>query len=74
MQIKIICIKSNQSGLKEVLAEQQETGEWLAEKIGRSNCSVSKWCSILVQPHLQTLNDMADVLKIDVKNLLVSNL
>lgn len=64
---------ANLNRLKVVLAEQQKTGKWLAEKIGKSNCSVSKWCSNTVQPDLQTLNDIADALKIDVKDLLVSN-
>ena len=64
---------ANLNRLKVVLAEQQKTGKWLAEKIGKSNCSVSKWCSNTVQPDLQTLNDIADALKIDVRDLLVSN-
>lgn len=64
---------ANLNRLKVVLAEQQKTGKWLAEKIGKSNCSVSKWCSNTVQPDLQTLNDIANALKIDVKDLLVSN-
>lgn len=60
----------NLNRLKAVLAEQQRTGKWLAEQIGKSNCSVSKWCSNSVQPDLQTLDTIAKVLKIDIKNLL----
>ena len=60
----------NLNRLKVVLAEQQRTGKWLAEQIGKSNCSVSKWCSNSVQPDLQTLDAIAKVLKIDIKNLL----
>lgn len=59
--------------LKVVLAEQQKTGKMMAEQREKSNCSVSKWCSNTVQPDLQTLNDIANALKIDVKDLLVSN-
>jgi transcriptional regulator with XRE-family HTH domain len=59
--------------LKVVLVENQKTGKWLAEQLGKSNCTVSKWCSNTVQPDLKTLNDIADLLKLDVKELIVSN-
>ena len=64
---------ANLNRLKVVLAEQQKTGKWLAEQIGKSNCTVSKWCSNSVQPDLKTLNDIANVLNIDVKDLIVSS-
>ena len=56
--------------LKVVLAEQQKTGKWLAAQIGKSNCSVSKWCSNSVQPDLVTLDQIAKILKVDIKTLL----
>jgi transcriptional regulator with XRE-family HTH domain len=59
--------------IKAVLAEQDKTSKWLAEQVGRSACTVSKWCSNTVQPDLKTLNEIANVLTIDVKDLLVSN-
>ena len=46
---------ANLNRLKVVLVEQQKTGKWLAEQIGKSNCTVSKWCSNSVQPDLKTL-------------------
>ena len=55
--------------LKVVLAEQQKTGKWLAAQIGKSNCSVSKWCSNSVQPDLVTLDMIAKFLKVDIKTL-----
>lgn len=55
--------------LKVVLAEQQKTGKWLAAQIGKSNCSVSKWCSNSVQPDLVTLDMIAKILKVDIKTL-----
>lgn len=60
----------NLNRLKAVLAEQQKTGKWLAEQIGKSNCSVSKWCSNSVQPDLITLDKIAKVLKVDIRTLL----
>ena len=64
---------SNDNRLKLVLVEHQKTGKWLAEQLGRSTCTVSKWCSNTVQPDLRTLNEIANLLHIDVKDLLVSN-
>ena len=64
---------SNYNRLKLVLVEHQKTGKWLAEQIGRSTCSVSKWCSNTVQPDLKTLNEIANILHLDVKDLLISN-
>ena len=32
---------ANLNRLKVVLAEQQKTGKWLAEQIGKSNCTVN---------------------------------
>lgn len=59
--------------LKAVLAEQDKTSKWLAEQVGKSACTVSKWCSNTTQPDLKTLNEIANALSIDVKDLLVSN-
>ena len=64
---------ANLNRIKVVLVEQGKTGKWLSEQLGKSNCTVSKWCSNTVQPDLKTLNEIADVLKVDVKDLLVSN-
>jgi transcriptional regulator with XRE-family HTH domain len=59
--------------LKVVLVERKKTGKWLADQLGKSTCTVSKWCSNTVQPDLQTLNDIANLLSIDIKELIVSN-
>ena len=64
---------ANLNRLKVVLVEHSKTGKWLAKELGRSECTVSKWCSNTVQPDLKTLNDIADLLKLDVKELIVSN-
>ena len=59
--------------LKAVLAEQDKTSKWLAEQLGKSACTVSKYINQKVQPDLKTLNQIADILQVDVKDLLVSN-
>lgn len=59
--------------IKAVLAEQEKTSKWLAGQVGKSACTVSKWCNNVVQPDLRMLNEIANALSIDVKDLLVSN-
>ena len=56
--------------IKAVLAEQEKNSKWLAEQVGKSACTVSKWCSNSVQPDLNTLDQIAKILKVDVKDLL----
>ena len=41
--------------IKVVLVEQQKTGKWLAEQMGKTTCTVSKWCSNTSQPDLAIL-------------------
>lgn len=64
---------NNLNRLKVVLVEQGKSGKWLAGQMGKSTCTVSKWCSNTVQPDLKTLNDIANLLQVDVKDLIVSN-
>lgn len=58
--------------LKSVLAEKQLIGKWIAEHIGKSENTISKWCSNKEQPSLENLVEIANTLDIDVKDLLVS--
>lgn len=64
---------TNLSGLKVVLAKQYKTGKWLAERLGISTYSVSKWCRNTVQPDLQTLDKIARLLNANIKDLLIDN-
>jgi DNA-binding Xre family transcriptional regulator len=56
--------------IKVVLAEKDKTGRWLSEQIGKSNTTVSKYLNQKVQPDLKTLNAIAKVLEVNVKDLL----
>lgn len=58
--------------LKIVLVEQNKTGKWLAETLGKNEATVSRWCTNETQPSLDTLVKIANALKIDVKDLLIS--
>ena len=58
--------------LKVVLAEQKRTNKWLAEQLGKDPASVNKWCTNVSQPSLETLEEIARSLNVDVKDLLWS--
>mgnify|MGYP004653842691 FL=1 len=57
---------------KVVLVEKRRTGVWLAEQLGVSPVTISKWCSNTTQPTLQTLDKIAELLEIDMRELLTS--
>lgn len=59
--------------LKVVLVEQKKTGKWLAEQLGVSTTTTNRWCSNASQPDLQTLNKIAKVLNVNMKDLLADN-
>mgnify|MGYP004445307115 CR=1 FL=1 len=61
---------ANLNRIKVVLVEQGKTGKWLAGELGKSNCTVSKWCSNSIQPDLNTLDKIAKLLDVNVKDLL----
>lgn len=56
--------------LKVVLAEQQKTNKWLAEKLGKDMTTVSKWCTNKSQPGLETLIEISNALNVEVSELL----
>lgn len=56
--------------LKVMLVEKEKSGKWLADQLGKSTCTVSKWCSNTTQPDLQTLDKIAKLLDVNVKELL----
>ena len=56
--------------LKLMLVEKKRTGLWLAEQLGVSNTTVSKWCSNTTQPTLPTLDRIAELLECEKKELI----
>ena len=61
---------ANLNRIKVVLVEQNKSGKWLAEQLGKSTCTVSKWCSNSIQPDLQTIDKIATILNIDRRTLI----
>lgn len=62
----------NYNRIKVVLAEQRRTNKWLAEELGKDQATVSKWCTNSCQPGIEQLFKIAEVLNVDVKELLWS--
>jgi len=58
--------------LKIILVEKDRTNKWLSEKLNKNKTTVSRWCTNEMQPSLETLVNIAEVLDVDVRELLVS--
>lgn len=58
--------------LKVVLVEHGKTNKWLADKLDKNETTVSRWCTNEVQPSLETLIQISELLNIDVKELIYS--
>lgn len=71
MEIKTERQKLNR--IKAVLAETGHTGKWLAEQLGKDPVTVSKWCTNTSQPDLYTLQNIASVIGVDIKELITSS-
>ena len=59
--------------IKAVLAETGHTGKWLAEQLGKDPVTVSKWCTNTSQPDVYTLQNIASVSGVDIKELITSS-
>ncbi|NBP67377.1 MAG: XRE family transcriptional regulator [Cytophagia bacterium] len=59
--------------IKIVLVEQGRTNKWLADKLGKNTTTVSRWCTNDMQPSLETLVQISEVLHVNVRDLIVSN-
>ncbi len=63
---------ANLNRIKLVLVEKNKTGKWLADELGKTPSTVSKWCQNTIQPDLLTLDKIAQALNVDVKELITS--
>ncbi|MDO4801485.1 MAG: helix-turn-helix transcriptional regulator [Prevotellaceae bacterium] len=63
---------ANLNRIKVVLVEQNKTGKWLAEQLGKSTCTVSNWCQNSIQPDLNTLAKIAQLLNVNITELINS--
>ena len=57
--------------IKLVLVEKKRTSKWLSEQMGVNPSTVSKWCTNTLQPDITSLLRIADLLEVDIKELIV---
>ena len=57
--------------IKLVLVEKKRTSKWLSEQMGVNPSTVSKWCTNISQPDIASLLKIADLLEVDIKELIV---
>ena len=57
--------------IKVVLVEKKKTSRWLAIQLGVTPSTVSKWCTNSSQPDLATVLKIADLLQMDIRELIV---
>ena len=55
--------------IKVMLAEKGKTNKWLSEQVGKDPATVSKWCTNMAQPTLETMMQIAKVLEVDLNEL-----
>lgn len=58
--------------IKVALAETRRKNKWLAEQIGKDESTISQWCTNARQPSLENLLNIANVLEVDIRDLLYS--
>ena len=57
--------------IKLVLVEKKRTNKWLSEQMGGTPSTVSKWCTNSSQSDLPSLLKIADLLEVDIRDLIV---
>ncbi|MCM1311043.1 MAG: helix-turn-helix domain-containing protein [Bacteroides sp.] len=55
--------------LKVVLVEKKKTNKWLCEQLNVNPSTVSKWCTNSSQPDLETLVRIANLLGVELTDL-----
>ena len=58
--------------IKKVLEQKGVKQIWLAEKLGKSFNSVNSYAQNRQQPRLEVLNQIAEILDVDIKDLITS--
>ena len=56
--------------IKVTLVEKQKTNRWLAKQMGKSENTISRWCSNKSQPSIQQFQQIATLLGVDIQTLI----
>lgn len=57
--------------IKSVLVDKDRSQTWLSEKLGKSFSTVNAYCCNRQQPSLSTLQEIAELLNVDIKDLII---
>lgn len=57
--------------IKVILAEKRLTNKWLATQLDKTESTVSRWCTNEKQPNIETFVEIANILDVDVRELLI---
>lgn len=63
-------VKHSINRIKVALAEQSKTNRWLAEQMGKSEITISRWAQNKSQPSLEQLLQIASLLSVSPKDLI----
>ena len=66
--------KVNYNRIKSVLAEKNVSSKGLAKHLGKTESTVSRWCTNDVQPSVEIFARIAEYLKVDIRELFVSTI
>ncbi len=58
--------------IKKVLKRQGRTQKWLSDRVGKSYVAVTNYCNNNTQPTIPVLFQIAELLDVDVRDLLIS--
>lgn len=56
--------------IKVVLVEKNLSSKWHAEQLGKNEATISRWCTNDVQPTLNTLASIAELLGVQITDLI----
>jgi toxin-antitoxin system, antitoxin component, xre family len=62
--------KNCQNRIRVVLADKQITNRWLADQMGVTDMTVSRWKTNKIQPSMAQFVEIARLLQVDIKDLL----
>ena len=55
--------------IKVVLVDKKRTNKWLSEQLGCAPTTVSKWCTNVSPPPMETFVKIAELLEVDINEL-----
>lgn len=64
--------KKQLNRIKVVLVENNKSNKWLAQKLGKNEATISRWCTNDVHPSLETLTEIAKTLNVNIIDLIKS--